>query len=206
MICISSRLTQVEELSGRKRMEERQMITGIIVLLLHSALSLLVKHPALATEARTHIWLLLTKTAIPYGRMFTGGADDDLVNCIKETTDGGYIMSGLTYSFSGTMDAYLIKTRSDGYAGIEYNEMPEITINVYPNPCSEILNISASILSESDVTVELVNFQGQKLLNERIIQSSNNHVSLNVSALLSGIYYLSLFSGENQISKKIIIN
>jgi len=135
-----------------------------------------------------------------------GGADDDLVNCIKETTDGGYIMSGLTYSFSGTMDAYLIKTRSDGYAGIEYNEMPEITINVYPNPCCEILNIRASIFSESDVTVELLNLQGQKLLGERIIQTSNNQVSLNVSALPSGIYYVSLFSGENQISKKIIIN
>ncbi len=134
-----------------------------------------------------------------------GGSNDDWVNCIQEINDGGYIMSGY-YNFDIASDVYLIKTRADGFAGIKNNEMPAITIHAYPNPCSEILNISTPIFTESDVTIELLNFQGQKLLNKKIVQTSNNLISLNVTALPSGIYYLSLFSGESQISKKIIIN
>ena len=114
-------------------------------------------------------------------------------------------MSGY-YNFNISSDVYLIKTRADGFAGIENNEVPGIVINVYPNPCTEILTISSQFLFKGDVIVELVNFQGQKLLTERIVQTSNNLVSLNVSALPSGIYYLSLFSGDSQISKKVIIN
>ena len=75
-----------------------------------------------------------------------GGSNDDWVNCIQEINDGGYIMSGY-YNFDIASDVYLIKTRADGFAGIKNNEMPAITIHAYPNPCSEILNISTPIFT-----------------------------------------------------------
>lgn len=44
-----------------------------------------------------------------------GGNDWDFGNCVEQTTDGGYIICGGTYSFGeGDEDYYLIKTNSTG--------------------------------------------------------------------------------------------
>lgn len=44
-----------------------------------------------------------------------GGSDWDFGNCVEQTTDGGYIICGETYSYgNGDEDYYLIKTNSTG--------------------------------------------------------------------------------------------
>ena len=68
-------------------------------------------------------WLIKTDssgapvwTASPniVGKTF-GGTYDDYANSVQQTSDGGYIIAGYTYSFgNGNSDAWLIKTDSDG--------------------------------------------------------------------------------------------
>src|SRR3989338_5099146 len=59
-----------------------------------------------------------------------GGADADLASSIQQTTDGGYIMAGVTRSFgAGENDVWVLKLRPDGavewektYGGVDQDE------------------------------------------------------------------------------------
>ena len=65
-----------------------------------------------------------------------GGSNDDFGSCIKQTIDGGYIITGWTNSFgNGNDDAWLIKVENP-IAEIKESYIPHIFVfhQNYPNP------------------------------------------------------------------------
>ncbi|MFY7846356.1 PQQ-dependent sugar dehydrogenase [Chryseobacterium gambrini] len=74
-------------------------------------------------------------------------------------------------------------------------------IKVYPNPASKKVFIEG--VKDKNTTVEIISFEGRKVLEQGKIESDN---SVNISGIPAGVYFINLNSGnEKSYSKKIII-
>jgi hypothetical protein len=75
--------------------------------------------------------------------------------------------------------------------------LPNISVDVYPNPTLEIITISTSI-NNSEFVVSDIN--GKVLSKEKFSKTSQ----FNFSEYPSGVYFVKVISGENVVSKKIV--
>lgn len=69
------------------------------------------------------------------------------------------------------------------------------SIRVYPNPTTDLLNISFQSMSELNLNLTIYNMVGEKILSNSIVEKDKSSVQLNTSNLNSGIYILSLDNG-----------
>lgn len=76
--------------------------------------------------------------------------------------------------------------------------------NVWPNPATEHLSIQLNDQSEIDGDVFLLNLLGQKIKSIKVSHASI--ISLNVSDVPKGIYFVSLRSEEGIFTERITVN
>ena len=103
--------------------------------------------------------------------------------------------SGVANYFSGYVagsDSFMFST-----LGLEDNTLPNNDISVYPNPTSDVINISSNL---SITSLELFNILGKK-----VMQSESVTNRLVVSELPSGIYLLNINTEKGNLTKKVII-
>lgn len=110
------------------------------------------------------------------------------------------------YGYNGANSAtscYTLKVQL-GTASV-FGDGNEITSNtllkVYPNPASDVLNISVPGLTTNQATVRVVDMKGTVMMEERI---TRNLQQLNISKLPKGVYMLKLNNGENTTASKFI--
>jgi Secretion system C-terminal sorting domain len=78
-------------------------------------------------------------------------------------------------------------------------------ISLYPNPSTDVLNISLGELPLSDWSISLFNSQGQILIQKKFSKNTTI-VSLPVNSYATGNYILKIADGNSIQSNKIIIN
>jgi hypothetical protein len=96
----------------------------------------------------------------------------------------------------------------------EATHVPEIyksgsRLNVFPNPVKDVLNIAFSLEKTSYASLKIVNALGQEVWNKDLgfLSAGNHYVNENLKkiGLRSGIYFITLYDGQNSSHKKIII-
>lgn len=86
-------------------------------------------------------------------------------------------------------------------------ENQSLIVEIYPNPASNMLNISFKNIKGENLTMELFSVQGLSVLNREVSNSGNeNHLEIDISNLSQGIYFLSIKSNGIQIGyQKVMI-
>ena len=77
------------------------------------------------------------------------------------------------------------------------------SVNIYPNPVSDMLNMSFLLDKSEDVTVKISDVTGRIIYSEKInSEGGQNVISINTSSLSSGLYFVHInYNGQN-ISRK----
>jgi len=145
-----------------------------------------------------------------------GGNESDCAFSIKQTSDGGYILVGLTQSFGvGGSDVWLIKLGSDiSNVPKEYGPEDYILAQNYPNPFNPSTKIGFRITDFGFVTLKVYDILGREvatLVNEEKpageyeVQFNASCHSGEVRNLPSGIYFYHLRAGDYTETKKMVL-
>ena len=91
-------------------------------------------------------------------------------------------------------------------ASVDNSVSAEATINVYPNPSHDLVNLSFLMDKASDVVVSITDLSGKLLYSNSIkAVSGNNSIPVDVNAIAKGVYVLHISSDFVNATRRIVI-
>jgi hypothetical protein len=91
----------------------------------------------------------------------------------------------------------------DCTVGVE--ELSKGSVNVYPNPASDIINVAFNNLEVGLGMVEVINSLGQVVLTQSIANTEGNSVKIQTKGLDGGLYFVKVTAGEKSYSSSVLI-
>lgn len=141
------------------------------------------------------------------------GANTSWINC----TDGTVLSTESQFTPSENGQYRLVVEKngcSDTSSCFSYNKVGladnvnNVAFTVYPNPASDVLNVNLKGVSLTDkVLLSIVDMTGRTVVQNEISKTMENQtLSLNVSNLKSGVYFIQMTgNGMSFPTKKIVI-
>ena len=120
--------------------------------------------------------------------------------------DGAYTIvdaSGATLASGGTFGDSEQKVFKTGVAGL--NEMETIALNVFPNPASDLVNISFEA-NNNDFSVSLVDIQGRTIVSKSFTNLVGSQlVSFSTEDIAKGSYIVTVTSNGATTTKNVVV-
>jgi hypothetical protein len=85
----------------------------------------------------------------------------------------------------------------------------EVSISLYPNPASDVLNLQVSVPANLQTGQQLIScydLNGALLFQQPLAATGSQQRALDVSQLQAGIYLLRWYDGERVITKRFVKN
>lgn len=80
-------------------------------------------------------------------------------------------------------------------------------ISIYPNPATNHLFISAEATFTQDISVKIMNMQGQEILHTNFAASKSATIlDMDITSIENGIYLVKIADGVSTVTKKVIVN
>lgn len=83
-------------------------------------------------------------------------------------------------------------------------ELNDKTINIFPNPASDVINVSFDLGSNSGL-VELFNSFGQVVATQQLNSGVGNNIQIQTGDLEAGLYFVKVTSGESFYSASVLV-
>ncbi|MBL6963546.1 MAG: T9SS type A sorting domain-containing protein [Bacteroidetes bacterium] len=109
---------------------------------------------------------------------------------VSTESNGNYT---LTQGFHQPPSLYFTSVRNDIHS--------EISIHLFPNPTSDIVNVSIrSVMFEQECRVDIYNLYGQKVYPpyNRFALSNGENISIDLSEMRHGAYFIRIFNPTTQ--------
>jgi hypothetical protein len=121
-------------------------------------------------------------------------------------TISSYTLSLTAANASGTNSAQQIITVSPcGGVGLSEKSSLENSFFVFPNPAHDQINLTLPNSNET-YKIKMVNVIGAKVFEEKVSKNSKENYSINVSNKSKGIYFITVESATEKVTKKIIVD
>jgi Secretion system C-terminal sorting domain len=128
----------------------------------------------------------------------------------------GNSASPINYSYvdghpaNGTTEFRLVMVDRDGklaYSAVKAIRIGSIaSVNVYPNPASDIINVTLTGEASASANIRVVNLSGQVLMEKNVTNAGGTTVALTVSSFPAGNYLVVIAAsdGTKQVNKILI--
>jgi hypothetical protein len=131
-------------------------------------------------------------------------SNSDYGYCVRQTLDGGYIMTGTTAMGASDIDISLIKTGIEGELMTSVDKLDgNSPMTAYPNPAEGFVSLAVAEKFRSvPLTIRIYNTLGQHMLLEDNYRSSKR---IDLSNLPAGMYHIIVSFGEQIVANESFI-
>ena len=148
-------------------------------------------------------------TTVDYFADFCSGFITDTVNRTFWGRPVGIAIDklGKVYISSDEGNRFILVLSPDRISGVKENKLTMTSANVFPNPAKNQFTISITLTESARVSVSLCDIFGRevmKLMDDKLNIGEHNS-QINGDWLPSGHYYIKIKSGQNSITKKLIL-
>jgi len=94
------------------------------------------------------------------------------------------------------------------WVGVDEISLTDNMINIFPNPVSNVANIHVNIEKTGTLNISVYNSTGQeisRLADDQSVSAGAHNYKFDASTLSGGIYYCVVSSGDQKVSKKIVV-